>query len=702
MLYVAYERLQFQKLMTGDCFTALEFCKKSQSAALAYGHPHFIAMSQSYLAQALTFCGKFEEAVEYGKKSLNSLLRMKKYISAQTPLAHLAGAYQNLGEYKKAARLIQSQEKMIVEHKVKNLQSILYSIMGSSFCSDGKYKSGQQYIRKGIAIAKKDGLPNYEGQGYGFLGDAYITKKTPEYKKALTAYQKADSIFFHQRELGLHGCRNALKILHACTEVKNGHKKWFAIFEERRKNSDYNLEFEAASLFFKHAPPKSWEALFEKGLTKEDAMGTGFIQAYRAAHLLQSEKNSVREAEGYLLPLILTSIRKRNMDVFVKFMYRFQFSPISAEWLDSPLIQLEIILTLGPNLKKESSLPFSGDAGYRSRITAFANQVLSGDYSPLERNLSVESSESIFSTAVFRLTEYLSKQGPSPFVNYIQSQLTNNELSIKWLKRLIKQRNQVTIKSFGELSIICDTSPPSPENWIRQSRRLLAYLLTQKLHNHRLIPKWTIIDDLWADDTPAVLDKRLRQTLYRLRHLFPVNLQVQLIQSETDTHSYGIINTDDIWWDAGEFVNGYKRGRQCLHYGEEFNAMLEFERVQPFYTGKYLQGMEELWSQNVSQELERYYYFMMDCLCEYYNKNKSPEMVHFYADKIRRIDPLEECGIFWQVKAWFMQRKKAVAFRNFNEWSELYKSELEFAPEFTIEEISGYNSFREFWKGKEG
>jgi two-component SAPR family response regulator len=698
--YLAYEKLQFAKLMAGDCFTALTYCEKSHAAALAYGHPHFIAMSQSYMSQALTFCSRFEEAVKYAESAVKTLMRLEKHISVQTPIAHLAGALQNLGQYLSAAEFIHSHEKLIVKHKTKNTHSILFMIMGSCYWSAGIYTLGEKLIRKGLSIARKDHLPGYEGQGYGFLGDAWMLKGKAGYSKACASFIKAHKILFHQQEMGILGARNTLKIVHTLDVGSKEFNEWFGTFELQREGTDYNLELEAASLYFQAPEVGDWDNLLEKALIQEDAMGIGLVQGYRAGYILKTTQTFTPEAEGALLPLILSSLRKKNIDVLIKFLSRFNFPSFSANWNDNPLIQLEVVLSLANYIKEKKTLSVSNLTGFRSRLTHVANSVLSGDYSPLGDGLPKENLENLFSKAVNRLTEYLNFNPNTPMGLYILAQFKENQIDLQWLKSLIKQQNSVTITSFGVLSISCNHIPPLHENWILQSRRLLAYLLTRKLHNHRPVSKWTIIEDLWDADKPEVLDKRLRQTLYRLRHLFPKEMQVQIIQSDPESHTYDIIDASNLWWDAGEFVNAYKKGRQFLQDGEAFKAMLEFERGQPLYTGKYLQGMDELWSHNVSQELERYYYYMIDCLCEYHFNNKSPEMVHFYADHIRNNDPLEECGIFWQVKAWLLQRKKAVAFRNFNEWTEIYKNELEFPPDLTFEEITTHQSFRAFWKGK--
>lgn len=689
-----HSNLFFMYLVSGNMKKSLEHVALSRKYAQKYGHPHYITWAKGSTGQALIHCGKPKEELSWLEDSVKEFSRMDKNISIQTPILNLAETLIKLGKWNRAELELLSYKNIFEKNQTQQTYSMFYIILGNAQVLSGKRVIGRKTILKGISIAEKMNMNFYSGQGYGYLGDSYYYQKKSTYKKALDFYLKADEQVYSNPALGHHGVFNAFKVYYCFSKIMNSNnelKKWIKEIKKRRKESSYNIEIEAEFHYINNSPNNKYKLLIDECLEKNnDSLATTYFFT-GLNHFNKLNSNNKIAIENIFCGILLFS-EQNNFHRIFQLISSLPTIIILPGELNNKHLIVHLILLLGG--KNNIYKPFERYSG--TKIITYLNLFLENIQFQKYCSFKDIISKLDIDDLIIELNKYvegIDNNPKSPLGIYL-----NNKLKKNGIKRILTQTpvSQININTMGDLSVDLNGQSPIPHNWILQSRRLLSYLLTKKLQNQQYIPKLTIIEDLWRNEEPKLLDKRLRQTLYLLRHLFNIKLKKPFIEIKGN-NSYGLSNNGLIYLDAEIFINGYKTGRNWLLNGKKFKAILEFEQVIQLYNGKYLQGMDELWSQNLRQDIDRYFYFMLDCLCEYYQNINSIEMIHYYASKVRRIDPLEECGIFWQIKAWLLQRKRSTAKREFNKWEQFFFNEMEIHSDISFQEILSVNTFKELW-----
>ena len=209
------------------------------------------------------------------------------------------------------------------------------------------------------------------------------------------------------------------------------------------------------------------------------------------------------------------------------------------------------------------------------------------------------------------------------------------------------------------------------------------------------------MDDLWGVGKTELLDKRFRQTLYRLRKIFQVsdnNSGNHIVLREDHNDHYHLSANPDVFCDIHKFIDWYNEGKEAELQNGSLQKISRYEMSVDLYKGDFLNDLDEIWSQQLRNRLRSLYLEMIDGLCRFYFVKKDGRMVEHYARNCLEILPHDEMGIFWLVKGFLKQRRHATAKKECTEWQKLIQSEMEIEPDISFEEIKNASAFNDLWK----
>jgi len=279
---------------------------------------------------------------------------------------------------------------------------------------------------------------------------------------------------------------------------------------------------------------------------------------------------------------------------------------------------------------------------------------------------------------------------------YFERELTALDYSLEKIEKQKPPQCRIEIQTFGDFRCTINDQEPSHDNYALQSRRLLAYFINNSLISQKGVRKTRIIDDLWQDGSLQFLDKRFRQTLYRLRKTFNGNGEDNNFIIKSDENElYKLSFPSQVFCDANRFAEHYKKGNEAKLIHSEFQTVTEFEMAVRLYRGDFLSNFDEIWSQPLRSRLQSDYSEMIDCLCEFYWNRKEYSMIVGYAQQFNRLVLYDEMGLFWLIKGLLGQRKRCVAEVEYRNWTKQMEEELELEPELTYEDIKQAKNFRE-------
>ena len=140
------------------------------------------------LGGAYQSLGNYRKAIEYHEKDLKIAIESGDRGGEGATYANLGIACLSLGDYRKAIEYHEKDLKIARQIGDRGGEGRAYTNLGNAYQSLGDYRKAIKYIAKHLEIAREIGDRCGEGKGYGNLGSACLS--LGDYRKALKYYEK--------------------------------------------------------------------------------------------------------------------------------------------------------------------------------------------------------------------------------------------------------------------------------------------------------------------------------------------------------------------------------------------------------------------------------------------------------------------------------------------------------------------------------
>lgn len=233
------------------------------------------------------------------------------------------------------------------------------------------------------------------------------------------------------------------------------------------------------------------------------------------------------------------------------------------------------------------------------------------------------------------------------------------------------------IYCFGRLSVYGAGCTDAVKWRTSKAEELFSFML-QNLNSQ--VAKWRITRALWPEcETEKQLNTHLYTTIYKVK---------KTLQSANIEFDFTLINGSykmelpDIYIDAAEF--------ETITDGEitvTSDSLDRYKRAFSLYRGNYLSENEYLWSQNEAEKYLTRYRGLVSGLAKYYMDRSD----YLAAEQILRdaltIIPLDDGLNEMFLKLLFIKKDKSALVKHYNKIKELYKTELEIAPNAAMQDL---------------
>lgn len=233
------------------------------------------------------------------------------------------------------------------------------------------------------------------------------------------------------------------------------------------------------------------------------------------------------------------------------------------------------------------------------------------------------------------------------------------------------------IYCFGRLSVYGAGCTDAVRWRTSKAEELFSFML-QNLNSQ--VAKWRITRALWSEcETEKQLNTHLYTTIYKVKKtLLSANIEFDF----TLINGSYKMELPDIYIDAAEF--------ETITDGEitvTSDSLDRYKRAFSLYRGNYLSENEYLWSQNEAEKYLTRYRGLVSGLAKYYMDRSD----YLAAEQILRdaltIIPLDDGLNEMFLKLLFIKKDKSALVKHYNKIKELYKTELEIAPNAAMQDL---------------
>lgn len=282
----------------------------------------------------------------------------------------------------------------------------------------------------------------------------------------------------------------------------------------------------------------------------------------------------------------------------------------------------------------------------------------------------------------------------------LRQRLDFNWYSDKCRKRLtqqIKELDDIRMNTFGKLEFKLRGKPIPEAKWTRKkSRLILAYLLAEP---NRVLTKDKIVDEFLQDTPPEKVDAVYHNTLSNMRTALKVEYDFQNKSGKKSSKSKASEdwspnlllyegktlrwNTDFYYWsDCAEFEKLYN---SAMSSSAEPKLKLEHcIQAAELYKGDFLPGYYESWCEEMRQNYSNMFIKLCYELIKTYKEKKSYSEIIKYAEKILKIDKLNDDAYVEMIEAYSRLGETNMAKDKFSLMLKIYDEELGEKPENSV------------------
>jgi LuxR family maltose regulon positive regulatory protein len=262
-------------------------------------------------------------------------------------------------------------------------------------------------------------------------------------------------------------------------------------------------------------------------------------------------------------------------------------------------------------------------------------------------------------------------------VSQLLSQTTQFEHDIPVLRRRLRRQAtsvpfappQLTIQGLGNMQVRLDGRPVSEPEW--QSRRLVRDLFFLLLAHPDGLTKGEIGVLLWPDASPAQVDLRFKNAIYRLRRA--LGRDVVLF----DENVYRFNQALDYEYDVEVFLEKLAQAKAATDPSERAAAC---KAAIHLYKGSYLPEMEGTWVWPERERLRQAYVEAILELAEVHLATGEYEATLEYCQRVLTLDPCLEEAHRLTMRTYAALGNRAAAVRQFNRCRQVLLEEIHAPP----------------------
>jgi LuxR family maltose regulon positive regulatory protein len=262
-------------------------------------------------------------------------------------------------------------------------------------------------------------------------------------------------------------------------------------------------------------------------------------------------------------------------------------------------------------------------------------------------------------------------------VSQLLRQIAQFEHDIPALRRCLRRRTtsvpfappQLTIQGLGSMQVRVDGRPVTEPEW--QSRKLVRDLFFLLLAHPDGLTKGEVGVILWPDASPAQVDLRFKNAIYRLRRA--LGRDVVLF----DESLYRFNRALDYEYDVEVFLEKLAQAREVTDPSERAAA---YQVVIHLYKGSYLPEMEGTWVWPERERLWRAYVGAILELAEFHLTTGEYEMTLESCQRVLAQDPCLEEVHRLTMRAYMAMGNRAAAALQFDRCRQALLEEINVPP----------------------
>ena len=250
----------------------------------------------------------------------------------------------------------------------------------------------------------------------------------------------------------------------------------------------------------------------------------------------------------------------------------------------------------------------------------------------------------------------------------------------------VKPLIDLTINMLGPIEIVRDpTRPLAADAWVtRRARDILCFIASRK---HRRAGKDSIIDTLWGETDPTVVERNFHPTVSHVRKALNSNQSLKqnlLLYREGDY----LLNPEFAYRiDIDEFDRLLTEG-ETARRARQFDQCVEcYESAVALYRGEFMQGSYEPWVDEQRSYYRLQYLQLLESLAGIAQKTEDWFKVTQLAQQILRDDPFREDIHCLLMRALAARGNKGAVKEQYESLKRLLANELDVEPSVETRKI---------------
>jgi LuxR family maltose regulon positive regulatory protein len=269
-------------------------------------------------------------------------------------------------------------------------------------------------------------------------------------------------------------------------------------------------------------------------------------------------------------------------------------------------------------------------------------------------------------------------------VSQLLGQITQFEHDIPVLRRRLRRQAtavpfappQLTIQGLGNMQVRLDGRPVTEPEW--QSRKLVRDLFFLLLAHPDGLTKGEMGVLLWPDASPAQVDLRFKNAIYRLRRA--LGRDVVLF----DENVYRFNRALDYEYDVEVFLEKLAQARVANDPSDQITA---YQTAIHLYKGSYLPEVEGTWAWPERERLWRAYVGATLELAEFRLAMGEYEATLEYCQRVLTMDPCLEAAHRLAMRAYATMGNRAAVARQFDVCQQVLLEEIHAPPSSQTEAL---------------
>ena len=213
---------------------------------------------------------------------------------------------------------------------------------------------------------------------------------------------------------------------------------------------------------------------------------------------------------------------------------------------------------------------------------------------------------------------------------------------------------------------------------------MISLFALLSLSDKHSLPRHTLVEQLWPEQSPDVSRNRFRVTLHHLRRLLePLGVEagsvLQAARADIALHPAAFTS------DVNDFRAAHKAARACPEPAARISL---WERAVTLYSGEFLPGWDEQWAENERMSLARLYFETLRGLTRDLMRSEEPEQSLTYARLAVEQEPLEEEAHLDLMRAYGLTGQPTEALRQYRQLSSLLARELGAKPSAATQRLA--------------